>query len=157
MLEAGTYATAFLASSLKYLKRHTNQTYITEMKILDDNKVWGSKVNFVDENNIVLGYDLSQKCCERAGWFIADEVTLDYKEHEGKRPTLDGWNFDAEYYKRLDGCEPEEDGKWREIAVFRITNGDAEKFIHLFNSHNGYYSHGFELEVGGTKIKDEYL
>lgn len=123
------------------------------MKILDDNEGWGSKVNFVDDNNVVLGYDLSQDCCEHADWFIADQITPECKEREGEKPNLDGWNFDVDFYKRIDGCEFEEGG----MAVFRITNGDAEKFIHLFNSHNGYYSHGFELEVGGTKVKDEYL
>lgn len=47
------------------------------MKIFTkENSNWDSKVNFVDENNVVLGYDLSQDCCEHADWFIADKPQL---------------------------------------------------------------------------------
>mgnify|MGYP007079497782 CR=1 FL=1 len=30
------------------------------MKIFQDNDAWNGKVNFVDENNVVLGYDMGQ-------------------------------------------------------------------------------------------------
>ena len=29
-------------------------------------------VNFVDENNTLIGYDMSQCCCEDADWFISE-------------------------------------------------------------------------------------
>ena len=31
------------------------------------------------------------------------------------------------------------------IVIFRIVNGDQEKFLHLYNVHNGYYSHNVEF------------
>lgn len=37
------------------------------MKIFDKD----GKVNFVDENNVIVGYDTNQHCSEHAGWFIA--------------------------------------------------------------------------------------
>ena len=42
------------------------------MKIFNKTGNWENKVNFVDENNVVLGYDMEQCCCEDAGWFISD-------------------------------------------------------------------------------------
>ena len=36
------------------------------MKVFDRD----GKVNFVDENNVILGYDMNQNCCEDADWFI---------------------------------------------------------------------------------------
>lgn len=35
------------------------------------------KINFVDENNVLLGYDMSQDCCEHADWFILDTIYSD--------------------------------------------------------------------------------
>jgi len=31
------------------------------------------------------------------------------------------------------------------------------RYIHLYNFHNGYYSHGFELNVGGQIVQDGIL
>ena len=45
------------------------------MKIFTgDNTQWADKVNFVDDTNTMLGYDLSQSCCEYANWFIDDKI-----------------------------------------------------------------------------------
>ena len=34
------------------------------------------------------------------------------------------------------------------MIILRIVNRDAsqEKFIHIYNCHNGYYAHGFEMK-----------
>ena len=49
------------------------------MKIFDGDF---DKVNFVDENNVFVGYDLLQDCCEDANWFIADREIDGIKETE---------------------------------------------------------------------------
>jgi len=121
------------------------------------------KVNFVDENNVFLGYDLAQSCCEHAGWFIADEPTNIIVEREEDKPSkknpeiiteLNGWVFDKEYFKQINKI-PEEGS----IAVFRIFNSDLglEFFVHLFNCHNGYYSHGFEFKENENILKSDYI
>ena len=111
------------------------------MKLFNEkNGKWSSKVNFVDENNVILGYDLSQDCCEHAGWFIADAPVGVIMEQKDQNPDLTGYSFDVEYYElRKNTSELDEGG----IAIFKITNGIDDKFIHLFNAHNGYYNHGF--------------
>lgn len=118
---------------------------------------WRDKVNFVDENNVVLGYDLSQHCCEHADWFIADEITPRLLSQD-EIPDLKGWVFDTSFYRHIETT----DGDWNELdaggmAVFRIVNGDDEKFIHIYNAHNGYYSHGFDFEANGETIESGYI
>lgn len=127
------------------------------MKIFESNLgKWDNKVNFVDDNNVFVGFDMDQSCCETADWFIADTQIVE--AHEGKHeiPDLTGWNFDPKFFKRIDG-EPFDEGG---MVIFRITNGINEKFLHLFNHHNGYYSHGFlfskeYFEAMGVEKLDE--
>lgn len=114
-----------------------------------------SKINFVDENNVFLGYDLRQDCCEHADWFIAD--TPQEKPPETERngiPDLCGFVFDPVYFKNVEGGERFDMGG---MSIFRIVNKDAEKYIHIFNCQNGYYGHGFEFIIGGKKALEGVL
>jgi hypothetical protein len=111
------------------------------------------KINFVDENNVLLGYDMGQCCCENADWFIADEPQEKRPEEFSKPEVLDGWLFDKSFFKSVTAYEFDSGG----MAIFRITKGDEQKFIHIFNSHNGYYGHGFEFKEGNEIIKSETL
>lgn len=125
---------------------------------------WSKKVNFVDENNVVLGYDMGQSCCEHADWFIADKPTLNIPDREKDRPgeiDLPGWNFDTAFFQEVKEIKdsPED---WNKLdsggmVIFRIVKGDEEKFIHLFNCHNGYYSHGFDFKAGEAAIREGSL
>lgn len=56
---------------------------------------------------------------------------------------LPGWEIDPDYYKEIGSA-----------VVFRLFHTDycdntTNMFVVLENYHNGYYSHGFHLEVGG--------
>lgn len=112
------------------------------MKIFNLTEGWSDKVNFVDENNVLLGYDLSQCCCESAGWLITDNPLSNMDEHNDyeKVSELPGWNFDPTYFAQRDNSSKYDCGG---IVTFRIVNGDEQKFVHIYNSHNGYYGHGF--------------
>lgn len=126
------------------------------MKIFNKSGNWTSKVNFVDENNILLGYDIGQSCCEQADWFISDEpqeeIQNDNLSNYGE-DDLKEWVFDKTYFKEVSGNEFDAGG----MVIFRITNGDEQKFIHLFNCHNGYYGHGFEFGDEKTEIQSGCL
>jgi hypothetical protein len=137
------------------------------MKIFNLVEPWTSKVNFVDENNVALGYDMHKDCCEYAGWFVVDIITTQIPEddetkaglHTAKIWDLDGWIFDKDFFKEFQVLDDEKNKSFDggTIAVFRIVNGDAQKFIHLFNCHNGYYSHGFTFAAGEKIIKEKEL
>lgn len=112
------------------------------------------KVNFVDENNVILGYDMNQNCCEDADWFIAD-TPREYEPGMERQatPDLKGFVFDTEFFKESDGDCFDGGG----MVIFRIVNGSSEKFIHLFNIQNGYYGHGFDFVVGSETVIDGTL
>lgn len=127
------------------------------MKIFDSYQ-FGSKVNFVDEKNVLVGYDSGQSCCEHADWFIADAPTTEvYTTPErvfGKTDIdLTNFVFDPSYFVEHQGAFYGEGG----IAIFRIHDGGTEKFLHLFNCHNGYYAHGFTMAIGDQGIREGCL
>jgi len=124
------------------------------MKIIDQVKPFGDKVNFVDDNNVILGYDMQQNCCENAGWFIASTPTEDIHCNGDESTDLPGWAFDTGYRNDSESCPDLDSGG---MVIFRITKGGEEKFIHLYNCHNGYYGHGFDFKVGEETIYHGYL
>ena len=102
------------------------------------------KVNFVDDNNVMLGYDTNQQCCESAGWFVADKPKNVIEEplYNASDAALYGFQFDPTFFQEMEipiSCG--EGG----IAIFKIVNEHREIYLHLYNQHNGYYSHGFEF------------
>lgn len=120
------------------------------MKIVTCEKMYTKSVNFVDENDVFVGYDTDQGCCEWAGWFISpthhQEVKYSQLEAlENERHCIDQYSFDPTFLQKH---------SWRaldagEAAVFRlVADGEPDLFLHLFNNHNGYYEHGFEFKVG---------
>lgn len=125
------------------------------MKIFNDQKSWNSKVNFVDDNNVFVGYDMAQNCCEYADWFIADQPQekipdpLPICEEE-----LPGWNFDPDWFRQSNIYAEYDQGG---VVIFRLIKDGAEKFLHLFNCHNGYYSHGFRFGKGDVIEKNDYI
>jgi len=122
------------------------------MKIFEKN----NKVNFIDENNLLLGYNLEQDCCEDAGWFVADCLVSKTKFEGDSLSALaddwSGWLFDPDFFK-----EVEDEDCDNYVVAFRISKDGEEKFIHLYNVHNGYYSHNFHFSENAITIKDSYI
>lgn len=132
------------------------------MKIFDQQDPWDTKVNFVDENNVVLGYDMSSQCCEDYGWFISNRVVSTFSEYGQLNETFDhddytDWRFDPTFF--VENCKDSGDYLVGGIAVFRIVHKDTQesRYIHLYNLHNGYYSHGFSFTESGTCITGGHL
>lgn len=132
------------------------------MKIFNKTERWTEKVNFVDENNVMLGYDMSQSCCEDADWFVTDTLPTpggDCIPDVRNQPGEDGlaeWKFDPDFKQEIEAADTDHGG----MVAFRIVkraNGRDQKFIVLFNCHNGYYSHGFEFSVAGAVKEEGYL
>lgn len=124
------------------------------------------KVNFVDENNVFVGYSLSRGCCEQADWFVSsgihntqpsaivvDPIEAAAKGVPYKPKELRGYVFDTSFFKEVDGGDFDGGG----MAIFRVTNGHDEQFVHIFNSHNGYYGHGFKVTISGEVVRDGTL
>lgn len=126
------------------------------MKIFESEESFISKVNFVDENNVLVGYDMDQNCCEDAGWFIAEKITPYYYDWEKLVVTrnLEEYNFDKNFFQNVESDDLDEGG----MVVFRlVANGKPDLYLHIFNAHNGYYGHGFEVKHSGEIVRSDFL
>lgn len=106
------------------------------MKVFERN----GKINFVDDNNVFVGFDYESICCENFGYYLiykGEKIDCDFD--------LDGYTFYTSYCEEkegeLDYCEENE-------VTFKLIKDECEPiFLSLFNHHNGYYAHGFEMGV----------
>lgn len=121
------------------------------------------KINFVDENDVVLGYDLTTQCCERAGWYLAEEEPAELADNPAAAdmsgrpsPDLSGWAFDPEYCRDL-GLTFHPDLDDVNAVCFRLVNGAEQKFLVLFNAQNGHYCHGFSLTRDKTMLRESEI
>jgi len=136
------------------------------MKIFNNKEEWISKINFVDENNVFVGYDTEQGCCEDANWFIADEITTDltynFMNKVDKEPewqeleNAELYRFDQGFFYKEEAIAELDEGG---LVVFRLQNTKTyiDKYLHLYNSHNGYYGHGFKFKINDKVIQEGYL
>lgn len=124
-----------------------------------------SKVNFIDSNNVLLGYDLHQCCCENAFWTVSESLDGSNPLHQGDNSSdnpqeisLEHYVFDPDFYQLH-----EDEGREEYVAIFRLVglprwrNGARvserpDLYVRLVNHHNGYYSHGFTFS-GHNAIK----
>jgi hypothetical protein len=109
---------------------------------------------------------MGQNCCEHASWFISetdhnkmpDREALENRDFEG----IEHYTFDPTFCEERD-LSVGDDSRWPDLdkggaVAFRLTNPDGkEAFLYLFNSHNGYYGHGFEFKIGEEVKKESYL
>lgn len=109
-----------------------------------------NKVNFIDENNVLIGYDTDQQCCEDAGWFISRTTYGKDSYPDGDPVDLPGWVFDIDWDEA--GADYGQHEYEYGEAIFRLTNGTDEMFLHLHNTHNGYYGHGWSVKRDNKEI-----
>ena len=120
----------------------------------------GYKINFVDTKDVLVGFDNGQDCCENFGYCLSLKIpTCDCNGDYGDftPDNLDLLIFDKEWFKQL---SKDEDGDGGGLITFKLINpNDTEDIVYLslYNHHNGYYSHGFEVSVGGEIVKDGAL
>ncbi len=113
------------------------------------------KTNFVDENNVLIGWDTAQDCCEYAHWWISQVEANDPTADGGSGHDLAPYRFDPSAFAEHsveDAAEDDYSDVDRYI-VFKMTAPNLpDLYLHLANAHNGYYSHGFNVDVGGKTI-----
>lgn len=105
------------------------------------------KYNFVDSNNVLVGYNSGQCCCENADWFISkkEETKTSITEYESE---FTDYIFDTTYFQDVNSPDVYDGGM---VRFKLISEGKPDLFLHLYNSHNGYYGHGFTATIGGLK------
>lgn len=108
----------------------------------------GDKVNFIDEHDHFVGYDTGSGCCEHAGWFISDKPERFHDQQEGN-------TFDLKHYYFTKDPVIHGEGDFDEGGMVIFTLGHIvfpPLYLHIFNSHNGYYSHGVETDLTDEDI-----
>jgi len=118
------------------------------------------KVNFIDSNNVILGYDLGQDCCEHAFWTISETPDGKNPLYQGdneavKEIELDGYCFDPNYCERAANDEGEEYTATFKLVCRAYGFHRPDLYVILTNHHNGYYAHGFTFR--GNVIIDSSL
>jgi hypothetical protein len=123
------------------------------MKIFEGkDSSWGEKINFVDNNDVFVGYDMGQCCCEGADWFIADTITpysYDSDDDSKEVPDVEAYVFDKDFFQEVESGDLDDGGM---VAFKLIAENKPNLYLHLFNCHNGYYGHGFEVKHGGETV-----
>jgi len=119
------------------------------LRIFDSNAdgmSWGERINFVDDSNVLVGFDMSQSCCEDFGWSITPDLKGEGLDYGGVGGTLD-YTFDPSFYSYDELQYSYDNGG---AITFRLISdeGDEDLYLHLWNHHNGYYSHGFNFQIG---------
>jgi len=113
----------------------------------------GNRINFVDDNNVFVGFDNESYCCEHWGYMVTEKIPTEVDEDLKIAAT--GYNFDTKFF-----AEPKntvDDYSEDNMATFRLVKDDKELFLTLFNCHNGYYGHGFEAKINGIDWKTGLL
>lgn len=128
------------------------------MKVFNRTDGFIDKVNFVDENNVVVGYDMSQNCCEDADWYITDKqptsVERDGVHHQ--EYDLEPYRFYTSDYDAISDDSLDQGG----AVYFKLVPVLPDLpilYLVLYNAHNGYYCHGFTIEKGGVHVLRENL
>lgn len=119
------------------------------------------KVNFVDDKNVFVGYELRNQCCESAGFSITHkqpDFLLEFPPCSSEEINAEGYDFDTAYLVEWDNGSFSGGGFHGEnvyfaAVTFRLTKGSDEVFLTLHNMQNGYYSHGFTAEICGKQWK----
>jgi len=114
--------------------------------IFDRTEKFPGKVNFIDERNNLIGFDMESDCCEDFGWFIID-TELNSKKGGGKF-ILENYNFNKYSFK----INRHNDEGGEIIIELKGKKRLPNLYLHIFNNHNGYYSHGFELSIDDEKV-----
>jgi len=100
---------------------------------------WGNRLNLIDGNNVFVGYDYDQDCCENFGYYFqeADGTKLD------QDPNLENAFFTLKH--KDVSISDEQWDEWYGIAFeIKLQTGEMIWFT-IYNEHNGYYSHGFDF------------
>ena len=117
------------------------------IKFFDQDYRW----NWVDSNNNFVGYSNDADCCERYGYHLVDlknKIILDQDSflQDSNLVWDTSWidsDFNVSNLEGINDLDFSFDDDELEIKTFKVKNAD-NVYLVLYNSHNGYYSHGWE-------------
>jgi len=132
------------------------------MTIFDKTPNFNDKVNFVDKHNVFVGYHVDHHCCECVGWFIEPLLTVYDNDVHGAEdwqrppyPNMEPYVFDVAYFNVLPKVEDVDYDRVAHTIAFKLVcEGKPDMYLHLFNCHNGFYTHDFTFVDNGFTIQE---
>jgi len=107
----------------------------------------GYKINYVDTNNRLVGFDHDAQCCEDFGTGVFAYVPENVDDATRIDPdTLENYAFADHEPVAFDGCKHPDSGG--ALAFLIQGDGEPDLYVCIWNFHNGYYAHGFEYWNG---------
>jgi len=112
----------------------------------------GKKFNFVDKNNVMVGFDSQDQCCEDFEWSVLEGSTSgkEIKVFGRGVTVLNDYEFCTETgVIEFPSTTRNEDHDDKSVAFKMVSDLPDKKDLYLVfsNSHNGYYSHGYHMET----------
>lgn len=106
------------------------------------------KHNWIDQNNVVFGYDDDTQCSESWGWGVYDPET---GEMVAEDPAGLSYHFDFEAGAnesplRIYTDESDECTDIVQVTLVRDDDPEKKLIFECFNCHNGYYYHDFSFK-----------
>lgn len=107
------------------------------------------KINFIDENNVFVGFEHEQKCCEKINYVVTNVFPSDLNALLNSDAIYDkeyeGYTFDPSYMENVSSECSEDPERAIHAVVFKLLKDREYLYLTLINSHNGYYHHGFHM------------
>jgi len=120
------------------------------------------RINFVDEADVFVGYQFEGMCCEEYGYRFCRTPNSANSLEEPNLPLLKDFMFDTNFFedRTLDSSHPLAVGlglkpdseRSLSVATFKLVAKDQVMYLELWNYHNGYYIHGFDITANGIVI-----
>ena len=111
-----------------------------------------SRINWVDSNNVFVGFYNEQDCCEVWGGDFYDSLDDNANVVDVDLTVDNNWVFDTSFYVTDVYYNFIDRSSEAQCAAFRLVDGDKAIYLVIWNDHNGYYAHGFEFCNGDIVI-----
>lgn len=102
------------------------------------------KINWIDQNSTVVGFDNYTQCCEEYGWKVVDNNCNNITDKIDPNTVHFGTSnqsstiYKDEYKEAIDV-----DG----VELLDDETNNLVGFLQFYNCHNGYYCHDFGIKT----------
>lgn len=111
------------------------------------------KHNWIDQNNVVVGYSDGQQCCERFGWGVYDpETRKEVSDDPDDLPYHFGEECDYDKFNKEDADECED---INQVELLPDDGVSRILVLEFYNCHNGYYYHDFSIGKMKSEVNHE--
>lgn len=102
-----------------------------------------------------FGFDNIQDCCEKFGWLLTRDIPKNIDCEKVPMPDCNNdYVFDVGYCNMSTITEDLYCGDSVTFKLYSKSNKEDILYLTFYNSHNGYYGHGFVVKIG-DEIKEE--